>query len=110
MALKQKIKIFDALYDEQKHIAADVFSKRYANIMIQAGRQSGKTFSGDRIGVGVSLHELSGKTIWCTPFHSQALDAQERQEEILFGKIKYWANHSSDNRKITFEKRLENIV
>ena len=103
--MKYNVKIFKDLYDNQKDIARSVFSKKYSYVTIKSGRQAGKSFTLDRCGIGLALQYYNSEIIWITPTHGQSLDAFERIEHILNGKIDYVSSKSPNDRRITFNNK-----
>jgi len=101
--MKIKVKLFDKLYPEQKSIVDDVFSGKYSFVTTKSGRQAGKSFTLDRVAIGLCLRKSNKELLWITPTHGQSLDAMNRIESILNEKIDYKANHSPSDRRITFD-------
>jgi hypothetical protein len=97
-----KIKVFRKLYPEQKAIARDALNGFYNFLVIKAGRQAGKSFCLDRIGISISIRNGNHSLLWITPSHGQSKDAFERIESLTKDIPDMTYNRSNNDRHITF--------
>lgn len=103
MVKQPKLNIGKSFYVEQSNFAKDALYSTYTFITAKSGRQSGKSYCLDRIGIALALRESRVTIMWVTPSHDQSKDAMERIVQILLdSKIEFKPVYSTGDRYILF--------